>query len=354
MTRRERVLHAMRRKVPDRVPMEFELCPLQLARFRKETGSDNPAEYFGFEVKTVEVKPTVKRTDFSSWLGDTSKIRVDEWGIGWFSTEGSYHFEDMIHPLAEAQTVDDIVKYPFPDLEKDYRYDGVKEEVEEYHRQGYAVAGAVTPVGGTIFWPPYKLRSMENLLMDFRTNLPVAEALLERTAEITRAMAMKFAACGVDIIHTADDLGTQRGLLISRQLFQKLILHKMAGVVESAKRVNPDVLVYFHSDGNIVEVIPDLIDIGIDILNPLQPECMDVDWVKKEYGRDLSFWGTIGTQTTLPFGTPLEVKRVVRERIENVGKGGGLLLAPTHVVEPEVPWENIMAFVEGVKEYGVY
>ena len=111
---------------------------------------------------------------------------------------------------------------------------------------------------------------------------------------------------------------------------------------------------FFHSDGNVAELIPDFIDVGIDILNPLQPECMDIEAIKREYGRDLAFWGAVGTQTTMPFGTPEEVERVVRRCIETIGRDGGFLIAPTHLVEPEVPWENIMAFVEAVDTYGRY
>ena len=109
-----------------------------------------------------------------------------------------------------------------------------------------------------------------------------------------------------------------------------------------------------HSDGVIDPIIPELIEIGVDILNPVQPECMDPVQLKREYGNELAFWGTIGTQTTMPFGTPEEVKAVVKERIETVGQGGGLLLAPTHVIEPDVPWENVVAFFEAVEEYGRY
>ena len=344
----------MSRKIPDRVPKTFTLCPLQMERFRRETGSQDPDEYFGFEVRTVEVRPTRKSTDFSPWLGDTSRLRVDEWGIGWYRTESSFHFEDMVHPLQKAEAVEEIRAYPFPDLEQDYRYEGMSDEVAAYHRAGFAVVGEVTPVGGTVFWPPYKLRSMERLLEDFYLNPVLAETLLERVTEITSVMAAKMAECGVDVLSTADDLGTQRGLLMDRRMFLRLIKGRLARVVKGAKTVNPDILVVFHSDGNVTELIPDLIDAGIDVLNPLQPECMDVAWVKEEYGRDIAFWGAVGTQTTMPFGRPDDVRRIVRERIEVVGRDGGFLIAPTHVVEPEVPWENIMAFIEAVDEYGVY
>ena len=125
-------------------------------------------------------------------------------------------------------------------------------------------------------------------------------------------------------------------------------------IITAAKEIKPDILVFFHSDGNCEEIIPDLIDVGIGILNPVQPECMDPAEIKLKYGHKLAFWGTIGTQTTMPFGTSEDVKQTVKERIETVGVGGGLLLSPTHLLQVEVPWDNIIAFFDAVDEYGVY
>ena len=128
----------------------------------------------------------------------------------------------------------------------------------------------------------------------------------------------------------------------------------MQRAIAAAKSVNPDMLAFYHSDGDIRDIIPELIEIGVDVLNPVQPECMDPRAVKARYGDRLSFWGTIGTQTTLPFGTPDQVRQAVREMIDTVGVGGGLVLAPTHLVEPEVPWENLLAFVDEARRYGIY
>ena len=143
-------------------------------------------------------------------------------------------------------------------------------------------------------------------------------------------------------------------MIMSPDMWRKWIKPRFAEAIRIAKELKPDVLIFYHSDGHIEPVIPDLIEIGIDILNPVQPECMDPEKLKINYGDRLSFWGTVGTQITMPFGTPEEVKEVVRNRIETVGKRGGLLIAPTHMLEPEVPWENVIAFVEAVREFGVY
>jgi len=355
MTPGERVLTAMRRQEPDRVPFQFSLCPSQMERFRAGTGADDPSNHFGFGARGVGTGNARARTDFSEYLPqDIPNLRVDEWGVGHYSTESSMHFSRMVHPLQRAATVADIERYPFPGLDEEYRYEGLGERVEQARAAGYAVQGSAMGLGGTIFWPAYKLRGMEEFLIDMVANPAMAGALLERVTRLVSFMARKLAEADVDIISMADDFGTQRGPMISLEAFRKWIRPGLAKAAEAAKRAKPDVLIFFHSDGDIREFIPDLIDIGVDILNPVQPECMDPAEIKRLYRDRLAFWGTIGTQTTLPFGTPEEVRRVVKERIETVGRGGGLLVAPTHLVEPEVPWENIMAMVEAVEEYGDY
>jgi uroporphyrinogen decarboxylase len=121
-------------------------------------------------------------------------------------------------------------------------------------------------------------------------------------------------------------------------------------VYEAARRIKPDIEIWYHSDGNITDIIPELIDIGVTILNPVQPECMDIHEIKRRYGDKLVLDGTIGTQTTMPFGTTDEVRRTVRSRVRDLGRDGALILSPTHVLEPEVPVENVMAFLETSRE----
>ena len=355
MTPGERVLTALRRQEPDRVPMEFSLCPSQMERFRKETGANSPSEHFGFGIRGIGIGSTKLKTDFSKYTADFPEgARVDEWGIGWIKTPTSYHFEHIQHPLQKATTVKEIMEYPFPDIDADYRYEGLSERVQRIKESGFAVSASAMAVGGSVFWPPYKLRSMEQLLVDFMINPDIANAMLDAVTSRMSVLAERLAAASVDILRLADDLGTQLAPIISLDTFRKFIKPRLAKIIQSAKRVKPDILVFFHSDGHIQEFIPDLIEIGVDVLNPVQPECMDPVEIKKKYGNHLAFWGTIGTQTTLPFGTKEEVRQTVKERIETVGKGGGLLIAPTHLVEPEVPWENIMAMVEAVEDFGYY
>jgi len=223
--------------------------------------------------------------------------------------------------------------------------------VKKIHRREFCATAGLIP---TIFEVSWQLTGMDKLFLDFVQNRPFAEYLLDYITEMRRFQIRRFAEAGVDNIWLGDDVGTQRGMLMSPEMWRKWFKERMRSIISTAKRINPEVVISYHSDGNIEKVIPEFIEIGIEVLNPVQPEAMDPAKLKREYGEYLAFWGTVGTQTTMPFGTSEEVKRVVKERIETVGKGGGLLIAPTHFLEPEVPWENILAFFQAVEEYGAY
>ena len=354
MNPRERVLAALNRRVPDKVPRTLSFTPPMLEEFRRRTGADHPAAYFDFEVRRVGILPTRLETDFTPFLGELPpNAWVNEWGIG--HVPGSlYHFEDYVHPLRNATSVQDILNYPFPDVTADYRYEGLAERVAAWHEQGYAVAAGPPHYSGTLFECAWILRSMEELLSDLLLNPDMAAALLDWLTQSAIESAVRLARAGVDILSTGDDVGTQRGMMMSPELWRQWFKPRMAEIIAAAKSVRGDLLVFYHSDGNIEPVIPELIEIGVDILNPVQPECMDPARLKREYKDDLAFWGTIGTQTTMPFGTPEQVRATVKERVETVGQGGGLLLAPTHVLEPDVPWENVLAFIDAVDEWGRY
>jgi uroporphyrinogen decarboxylase len=138
--------------------------------------------------------------------------------------------------------------------------------------------------------------------------------------------------------------------MISPELWRDTIKPRLASVICAAKEIKPDILIFYHGDGNMERILPDLIEIGVEVLNPVQPECMDPIKMKERYGDNLAFWGCIGTQTTMPFGKPAEVKQTVRHLIKTVGQSGGLFLAPTHVLEPDVPWKNVQSFLEAVHE----
>jgi len=356
MTHRERVLLALSRKEPDRVPFTMDFTPEIYERFKRETGAEDYYEYFKIDIRYTGPDSTKKTADFTPYIGRSAhpeRRRVDEWGIGW--EKGSlHHFEDMVHPLRNMTSIKELEQYPWPDVDADYRWQNVPRQVKTLQAQGYPVIVGIPCAGGTLFETAWYMRGMENLLSDMLINEEFAAWIFDRLTDMAVRNAERIAKAGADIMLTGDDIGTQRAMLMSPELWRKWLKPRMAKIIKTARDIKPDIHVFYHSDGNIEPVIPELIEIGIDVLNPVQPECMDPEKIKEQYGDRLSFWGTIGTQTTMPFGTPEDVRNEVKLRMETVGKGGGLLLAPTHVLEPDVPWENILAFVDAIERFGRY
>jgi len=358
MTSRQRVLTALSKKKPDRVPREISwgaFTPALMKVFREKTGADDPAEYFNFEVRPVNWAPTKFKKNlkelFKDYLPDLSEEAVvGEWGIA--SLPGSmYHFTRNIHPMRNLNSKKEILDYPFPDIKASYRYRNLKSQVEKLKRRDLAVTGELYC---TIFETAWGLRGMDNLLVDFLINPDLVKTLLDILVEIRCEQAKRFAEAGVDILRLGDDVGSQKGMLMSPEVWRKWLKPGLKKVIKSARDINPEIHIFYHSDGYIEPIIPELIEIGVDILNPVQPECMDPAKLKREYGDKLAFWGTVSCQRTMPFGTPEDVINEVKLRIKTVGENGGLLIAPTHILEPDVPWENVLAFFEGVKKYGRY
>lgn len=350
---RDRFLRAIRRDEGGFVPKNITLCPPQRAKFEAVYGHTDIAREWNLPVRHAGLPFRAATDDFSKWHGDLAEgVRVDEWGIGHEPARDGSHFERLIHPLTSVDDVDEIRNYPFPGPAHTDDVLRLAESIKAIRGKGLVSAVSVAPVGGTVFWPAYKLRGMENLLCDMIADPEIAEALLDKVTELCEVQARLVASAAPDMLHLADDLGTQNSTYMSPSAFREWIKPRLARVISAAKSENPEVLVHFHSDGAVQNFIPDLIEIGVDILNPVQPECMDPVAIKRQYGDALSFSGCVGTQTTMPFGSPDEVREKVKLYCEEVGHGGGLWIAPTHLVEPEVPWENIIAFIEAADEFG--
>ncbi len=350
MNHRENILAAMRREKPDRVPFQLSLCPSLIKELKRRYGTDDVVTAFDMPVRYIDFPLSENKIDYSEYHKDVNDISyIDEWGVGHkYGSVG--HFTRMLHPMKDFTEPEQVWNFPTPNVLEDERWAKVEKMVEETHAEGRAAAFMAVQV----FEPAWYLRGLDNLLADMLVDEDMAAACLEKMTQLQCSIAEKAAQAGVDIIIFGDDVGTQKSLMMSIELWRKWIKPTTAAVIKAAKRARKDVLALYHSDGVINDIIPELIEIGVDILNPVQPECVDPILIKKIYGDKLSFWGTIGTQTTMPFGSPEDVKRTVREMIETVGNNAGLVLAPTHVLEPEIPWENIEAFLAAVKEYGQY
>lgn len=213
MNKRKRVLTTLAGEVPDKVPKEIILSPEQMKVFREKTGAIDPIEYFDIEVCRLESEKLLcNDADFSSYLGELPlNVRIDEWGIA--CLPGSlHHFKRMIHPLRDIERVEEIENYPFPRLCSDHIFSEYREKVKWFKEKGYTIVGPGHSVGGTVFWPAYKLRGMENLLIDLACDSETGRVLLDKITEIISSLCKKVASCGVDIIWMGDDFGTQRYL----------------------------------------------------------------------------------------------------------------------------------------------
>jgi uroporphyrinogen decarboxylase len=345
MTGRERFLAAANRKTPDRVP---RIIPLEDAVRR--TLSDHfhvqdLAEVLKLDSAGVGWKPTRVKNDYSRYYTRPG-VTWDEWGRGriWDSI-GQY--AEYLYPLEKAAGVDEILAYPWPDYSEGYRYEGLEDRVRELQARGLAVIGGLEE---TVFEIAWQLRSMDQLFADILDNNEQATVLLDKITDRRVATAQAYASAGVDILALGDDVAMQTGLLMSKKMYRQWFKPRLARVILAARERNPDIKIWYHSDGKINDLIPDLIEAGVEILNPVQPECVDHSWVKATYGSELAFSGGLGVQSVLPFGTPEDVRAHVRDTIQTLGAGGGLIVGPSHVIERDVPLENILAMLAAMDE----
>jgi uroporphyrinogen decarboxylase len=273
---------------------------------------------------------------------------TDEWGVAWRSVEyetsfGTGRYTEIAgHPLAYDSAVE---SYQAPDPSRPGLYAAAQETLQRYGKEYWIVGVTVC----TIFETAWALRGLDRLLMDFVLHPELAERILDIPYRYHLEAAKRLAEMGVDMIWTGDDMGGQSSMVISPEMWRRYFKPRMAAFFAELKGINPGLKIAYHSDGYIEPIISDLIEIGLDILNPIQPACLDPAALKKRYGRNLCFWGTIDEQRTLPFGTPEEVRTEVATRLATVGRDGGLIIGPTHHVQLDTPMENFWAMVETIR-----
>lgn len=353
MDKRQNVLSLLRRQGYSEAPVHLSMCPSLEKQFRERTGYlGSPAEYFGMPWRGVSGPRTQpipeavyrKYFDFELKPGTT----IDGLGVAHEpGSEAAKHMTYMRHPLKKATSVEEIQAYPLPDYST-WDTGHMKAEVEALHARGLAASGGMEC---TIWESAWYIRSMEELMMDMMGDDEKAVVMLDRITDLSTAKAQAYAEAGADVLSLGDDIGMQRTPMMSIPLYVEWLKPRLKKVIDGARAVKPDIVVIYHSCGFVVPFIPHLIEAGIDVLNPVQPECMDFTELHEMYGDRLSFDGTLGTQTTMPFGTPEEVRRTVFKNLEAAGDKGGLFVAPTHLLEPEVPLENVFAYVQACKDF---
>jgi len=344
---RENILKVLRRSGMEKVPVDFVLCESQIDAFEKRKGHRDYESDFGLSHRSFEMD-VQRNFTFGPELYKREALPdstvFDEYGIGHSrGSEYAFHMTRMHHPLKGAG-INEILDYPYPTVPGGELLN-ITRKVKDLWSKGLASFAFMQM---TVWEASWYLRSMDELMVDMMMQDEKATALLDKITEFAISKASAYASAGVDILSLGDDIGTQKSIMMDVGLWEAWLKPRLAKVIDSARQINPEILIFYHSCGYILPFIDQLIEIGVDILNPVQPECMSFDEVHDLYGNRLSFWGTLGTQELLPFGTREEVLQTTISRLEKCGEAGGLVIGPTHMVEPEVPWENLLAIMEGV------
>jgi uroporphyrinogen decarboxylase len=284
----------------------------------------------------------------------SENVVLDEWGVTW-TKHGGTHYINSDGPfcrLAEP-TLQDLEKYNWPDPEDPGRFQGLRERARKLHGETeYAVI--LTLVNGPVHLCQY-LRGYATWLEDLLLRPVFVEALLDRIVDVWIRIvdrALQEAGEYVDLVMFGDDIATQNATLLRPELYRRLVKPRHKAIADTVHRYGKPILL--HSCGSVYNLIPDLIEVGIDALNPVQVSAanMDTKILKREFGRDLAFWGGIDTHRVLPTGTPADVRQEVKRRIDDLSERGGYVLAAVHNIQPEVPPENIVAMYESGLEYG--
>lgn len=381
MNSRERILTAINHQEPDHIP--YDLGGTVATGIHK-TAYNKLRDYLNLpklEIRTEDIIQQLASVDqdveeilgtdcrnvaprssaiYNMELRDEGDYTAytDEWGIDWrMPKRGGFYYDMVAHPLAAAQSVEDITDFIWPDPIDPHRFTGLRERAKEAHDQGKVVilGGLCAGVTEMHSW----LRGYINYYMDFHLDSKMAEYLMDKVVELKIAYwerALSVAGEYVDIVTEADDMAGQDRLLLSPDTYRSLIKSRHTHLFSHIKSLAP-VKVFFHSCGAIRPLIGDLIETGIDILNPVQKSAagMDLSELKKEFGDDITFWGGgVDTQNIFSSGTSEQVKDDVKRSIDALAPEGGFVFGTVHNTQPDVPPENFMAMWETLQKYGEY
>jgi uroporphyrinogen decarboxylase len=351
MKPRERILMALNHEEPDRVPLYVEYTPEAKQKLLRHIGirDENPSDallagLLNHDLITFQIGPV------TSYHLSAEPEYVDEWGITWRWVQnpaGSRYTEIAAHPLADCSDPDSIA---IPDFSNNERYASCIRLVQDY-KKDYAVIGSIVC---TLFELSWYLRGMIRVMEDMCLNKDFMHAYLDRLLSWAKTAGSRLAEIGVDIIYLGDDFGSQQKMLISPEMFREFFKPRYADLYATFRRINPNLKIAHHSCGNISPIIKDFVEIGLDILNPVQPLAMDPAALKRQFGDRLTLWGAVDEQRVLPFGTVQDVVDEVKLRLRTLAPGGGFILSPAHNVQSDTSIDNVMALYETAKACGSY
>jgi uroporphyrinogen decarboxylase len=281
----------------------------------------------------------------------------NSWGVGSVEGDPGTWFP-AIHPLAETHSIEDIESYPWPDMDDPTRVAHVKAEAQKLAEENkYAILA--TPWLAFPLERAYAMQRLDRFMRNLGKYPDFARALLTKITELCKTLMGHFLreiGDNTDMIKIGDDLGMQNSLLMSPKMYREIVKPIHADYISFIKS-HTKAKLFFHTDGDVFPLIPDFIEMGVDILNPVQTSAgkmSNLEELKRQFGKNIIFCGAIDTHRILPFGTPDEVRAEVKRIIEILGKDGGYMLSSVHTILPDVPPENILAMVDAALEFGCY
>jgi len=359
MNSKERVLMTINHEEPDKIPYDTWMAPSVGDAMVKLLNVDLAQDRFalGKRLGHDMLYASLGICDgFNSIYKEDRKIGEnlyqDVWGIKWGKKSQQYgHYCEMIdHPLGDLAAYD---KYRFPDpfIAEKAGFEMFEELIKNDGKE-YAIMGGVPC---TIFEAAWYLRGLENFLMDLHLNQDFALELLDKCMRYHLEISKKLVEMGVDIIWWGDDVANERGPYINPDHYRKLIKPLYAYMIQEVKKINKDVKIAYHCDGKIDWILDDFAELGIDILNPLQPDVNDVAEIKKKYGKQFTFWGNVDTRNIMSNGSCSEVVEEVKNVIATLAPGGGLILASNHTIQASArAVDNTIAFYWACEKYRDY
>jgi uroporphyrinogen decarboxylase len=373
LSHRERVMRSLNHEQTDRVPLDLgatrstSIVVQAYERLNRHLGSTEPPRIFSKWLNIAHPsRAMLERFDIDTrsvgqgapdgWqdIGHADGSYQDEWGVVRSRPAGCLYYDLTRSPFAGDASAADLDAHPWPDPHDPGRCRGLRDEARRLHQEtDHAIA--LNMPGGVVTQAQF-MRGFEDWFADLIADPTFYHALLERTTDLWIEMAkdeLDAAGDHVDFCFYGDDVAFQNGPMMSMELYRKMVKPYHARLFSYIKsRTSAKIL--YHSCGSVVHLIPDLIEMGVDALNPVQVSAkrMDTQALKREFGKDLAFWGAIDTQRVLPFGSPQDVRAEVQRRIADLGPGGGYTLCAVHNIQADVSPENICAMYDAAREYG--
>jgi uroporphyrinogen decarboxylase len=346
MRPKERVRTAIEHREPDRVPIFATYTPETEAALRGRIGGEELDA--GVALGNDIVKDCVG-LEMSYYLSDEPTY-VCPFGITWKNVYNySGHYTEIVGPPL-AGDEDKLERYRIPDPTDPALYRPMERILDRYGKDYWIVGSCQC----SIFEASWYLRGLDQFLVDLALNPDYVNALMDKVMEFPRQALKKYIEMGVDMVWMGDDVSTQAGMMISPDMWRDYLKPRYATLFREFKELDPDIKIAYHSCGNCEAIIPEMIEIGLDVLNPIQPMAIDPLTVKRNYGDRLTLFGAMDVQRVMPFGSPAEVEAEVRRLVEGCGKGGGFILAGAHHFQSDTDLAKVDAFYAAGAKYGRY